>query len=182
MRNEGFTAGRARERASDTLPALRAAVRVERARKPRAAGGRSGDARSERVRARGRVESGGMRADALRRFALSLPESSEQPHFERTSFRTRKKIFATLTRDGREAMVKLADPDEAQELLARSPETFLSYGAWTTRGGALGVRLARVDPGLMRALVTAAWKSVASKRALAALAARDARAPGNDQD
>jgi len=112
-----------------------------------------------------------MTLDALRRFALSLPESSEEPHFERASFRTRKKIFATLTRDGREAMVRVADPDELEELLAREPETFFSYGAWTTRGGALGVRLRKVDSALMRALVTASWKRVASKRALAAFEA-----------
>jgi hypothetical protein len=104
--------------------------------------------------------------EALRRFALSLPETREEPHFERASFRTRKKIFATMTRDGREAMVKVADPDEREELLARSPHTYFSHGAWTTRNGALGVRLSEVDAEEMRALVTAAWKSLASKRAL----------------
>ncbi len=107
---------------------------------------------------------------ALRRFALSLPETVEARHFERSSFRTRKKIFATLSPDGREAMVRLADPEEAEELIARTPDTFFSYGAWTTRQGALGVRLARVEAALLRELVRAAWQTCASKRALATLA------------
>lgn len=110
----------------------------------------------------------GMTPEALRRFALALPESVEEPHFERTSFRTRKRIFATMTRDGLEAMVKLADPDEAEELVSRWPGAFFSHGTWTTRHGALGVRLAAVRTEMMRELVLAAWKALASKRALAA--------------
>jgi predicted DNA-binding protein (MmcQ/YjbR family) len=33
--------------------------------------------------------------DTLRKIALSLPETTEEPHFEKTSFRVKKKIFAT---------------------------------------------------------------------------------------
>ena len=112
-----------------------------------------------------------MTPEALRRFALSLPEAHEAPHFERTSFRIGKKIFATLTRDGREAMVKLSSADDAEDLLSSAPETFLSYGTWTTRNGALGVRLAKVKSAQMQQLVTEAWKSIAPKRAIAAFEA-----------
>jgi len=114
-----------------------------------------------------------MTPEALQRFALSLPEAHEAPHFERTSFRIGTKIFATMTRDGREAMVKLSDPDEVEALLAAQPDVFFSYGTWTIRNGALGVRLAAVKATLMKQLVTAAWKSIAPKRALAALDAAD---------
>ncbi len=110
-----------------------------------------------------------MTPQALQRFALSLPEAEERPHFGRTSFRIGKKIFATMTRDGREAMVKVPEPDELEALLASHPEAFFSHGGWTTRNGALGVRLAEVDAALMKQLVTAAWRSSATKRALAAL-------------
>jgi hypothetical protein len=105
---------------------------------------------------------------ALRRHALSLPEAREAPHFERASFRVGKKIFATLTRDGREAMVKLASPDDVEGLLASYPDVFFSYGTWTTRNGALGVRLAKVPAATMRQLVIAAWRGIAPKRAIAA--------------
>lgn len=109
----------------------------------------------------------GMTPDALRRLALSLPEAREAPHHERTSFRVGEKIFATMTRDGREAMVKVADPDELEMLLAAHPEVFFSYGSWTTRLGALGVHLRTAPSALLGQLVRASWTSVAPQRARA---------------
>lgn len=38
-----------------------------------------------------------MTVAAFRKLALSFPGSEEIPHFERTSFRVNKKIFATLS-------------------------------------------------------------------------------------
>ena len=49
-----------------------------------------------------------MTGKQFRALALSLPEAHEAPHFERTSFRVGKKIFATMTPDGTEAMVRVA--------------------------------------------------------------------------
>lgn len=34
--------------------------------------------------------------DSFRKLALSFPEATEEPHFEKTSFRVKKKIFATF--------------------------------------------------------------------------------------
>jgi hypothetical protein len=109
-----------------------------------------------------------MTPDAFRRFALALPEAREEPHFERTSFRVGKRIFATLARDGSEAMIKLPVAEEAVEWVASRPELFLSYGAWTERNGALGVRLAKAPARLLGPLLIAAWRALAPKRALAA--------------
>lgn len=36
-----------------------------------------------------------MDLNTFRKLALDYPETSEQPHFEKTSFRVKKKIFAT---------------------------------------------------------------------------------------
>jgi hypothetical protein len=33
-----------------------------------------------------------MRIDTVRRFALSLPETTEEPHFDKSSFRVRGKM------------------------------------------------------------------------------------------
>jgi hypothetical protein len=113
-----------------------------------------------------------MTPDALRRFALSLPEAHESPHFERTSFRVGTKIFATMTergmtKEGDEAMVRVAPPSRVRALLAEHPKIFFSYGTWTTKNGALGVRLRAVDAKTMRALVTDAWRYVAPKMQVA---------------
>jgi hypothetical protein len=100
---------------------------------------------------------------ALRKFALSLPEAHESPHFERASFRVGTKIFATMTADGKEAMVRVA-PGRVHDLLTEYPEVFFSYGGWTVRNGSLGVRLAKVGVALMKALVMDSWRHVAPKR------------------
>ena len=103
----------------------------------------------------------------LERVALSLPEATESPHFERRSFRVGTKIFATMTSDGSEAMVRVAPREKVEALLSAHPKVFFSYGGWTERNGSVGVRLAKVDAALMRELVVDSWKRVAPKRALA---------------
>ena len=112
-----------------------------------------------------------MTGAAFRKLALSLPEASEQPHFERASFRVGKKIFATMTAKGDEAMVGVKPRDKLYALLKGQPDVFFSYGGWTERNGALGVRLAKIDAAQMKALVVESWRRVAPKRALALLGA-----------
>ena len=109
-----------------------------------------------------------MTPDAFRRLALSLPDAHEEPHFARTSYRVGKKIFATMTRDGEEAMVRVAAPEKLEALLAGHPERFFSHGGWTTRNGAIGVRLARVPLRQLRPLLVDSWRRVATQEAVAA--------------
>ena len=73
-----------------------------------------------------------------------------------------------MTADGKEAMVRIPDPDTVESLLSMHPEIFFSHGTWTTRNGALGVRLSKANAKLMQELVTGAWRSIAPKRVLAA--------------
>jgi hypothetical protein len=42
-----------------------------------------------------------MRLATARHFALSLPEAVEAPHFEKSSFRVKGKIFATVPEGGK---------------------------------------------------------------------------------
>ncbi len=99
--------------------------------------------------------------DQLRQFALSLPEAEEKPHFERISFRVRNKIFATLSADETEAVLKLT-VEEQTALVAADPETFFLVG-WNSQGW-IGVRLGQVDAEEMRQLLISAWRNVAPKR------------------
>ena len=50
--------------------------------------------------------------DFLRELALSFPETTEEPHFEKISFRVKKKIFATYDTHAGLACVKLSDTDQ----------------------------------------------------------------------
>jgi predicted DNA-binding protein (MmcQ/YjbR family) len=50
--------------------------------------------------------------DRFRQLALALPETTEQPHFDKTSFRVEKKIFATLNAPQKRATLKLSLKDQ----------------------------------------------------------------------
>ncbi len=92
----------------------------------------------------------------FRKLALALDGVEERPHMDRTAFRTKRKIFATLGGDKRvNLMVQPADRREA--LLRAFPDTFFSLGGWS-RLGYLAVDLASVDEDLLRELVTDAWR------------------------
>lgn len=59
-----------------------------------------------------------MRLDTARRFALSLPETTEEPHFEKSSFRVKGKIFATVPEGGKHLHLQV-DPMRAQARAGR---------------------------------------------------------------
>lgn len=44
---------------------------------------------------------------------MALPEAEQAPHFEKTSFRIRKKIFATLDIKNSIAVIKLSEIDQS---------------------------------------------------------------------
>jgi hypothetical protein len=50
--------------------------------------------------------------ETFREIALSLPDTTEAPHFDKTSFRTGKKIFATLDVNNLTACLKLSLIDQ----------------------------------------------------------------------
>jgi hypothetical protein len=99
--------------------------------------------------------------DQIRQIALSLPEAEEKLHFERASFCIRKKIFATLSEDETEAVLKLTI-EEQTALVAADPQTFFLVG-WNQQGW-IGVKLASVDAEEMEQLLVTAWRNVAPKR------------------
>jgi hypothetical protein len=105
-----------------------------------------------------------MTAAAFRKLALSLPQATEAPHFERVSFRVGKKIFATMTAGGDEAMVRVAPRQRLYALLKAQPQIFFSYGGWTERNGSCGVHLAKIDGAQMRELLVDSWRHSAGKR------------------
>ena len=51
--------------------------------------------------------------ETFRQLALSFPDAVELPHFEKTSFRVNKKIFATLDIKKKRACVMLSEIDQS---------------------------------------------------------------------
>ncbi|MEQ1588100.1 MAG: MmcQ/YjbR family DNA-binding protein [Cyclobacteriaceae bacterium] len=51
--------------------------------------------------------------EAFQKLAMALPEVEEAPHFDKISFRIRKKIFVTLDISNKRVCMKLSDIDQS---------------------------------------------------------------------
>lgn len=109
---------------------------------------------------------------AVRRFALSLPGASEEPHFELTSFRVHGKIFATAPPDGGELRVFVGE-DEIAASVAEEPTVFAPL-LWGRQVRGLRVTLADAADDRIAELLAEAWRRKAPKRLVADYDARSA--------
>jgi hypothetical protein len=105
-----------------------------------------------------------MSADAFRRIALGLPETSESAHMDHPDFRVRGKIFATLGWPDKDSgMVKLTR-EEQEVLVEAEPAVFFPVkGAWG-RQGCTNVRLDAASETILRSALMKAWRRAAPKR------------------
>ena len=102
-----------------------------------------------------------MKAGELRKYALSLPEATEQPHFDFASFRVRGKIFVTLPPDETHAHIFVDEQHRAMAVdLAPDCAEPLFWGQKI-----LGVRiaLASAKSAFVKELVLSAWTHKAPK-------------------
>jgi hypothetical protein len=119
------------------------------------------------------VDDGPVTPDDVRALALALPETTEQPHFERTSFRVAGKIFATMPPDGASVNVLLGDEDARAAAEASAGVDLLWWGR---RLSGVRVALAAADPAELADLLEDAWYRRAPRRLTAAREAHQARA------
>ena len=107
--------------------------------------------------------------NAVREWALALPETEEVTHFRLPAFKVRDKVFAGPFKHG---WVILSIPQQdAATAAAEDPETFEEV---CRTGGpdrriyvGLRVDLARVERERLRALVEQAWRHRAPRRLVA---------------
>lgn len=105
----------------------------------------------------------------FRKLALSLPEATEEPHFEKTSFRVKKKIFATYDDRLKKASVKLSEIDQDIFHTADKESIYPVDNKWGKQGWTI-VELKNVHKDLFDALLTAAYCAVAPKKLAAQVA------------
>ena len=105
-----------------------------------------------------------MRIETARRFALSLPETTEEPHFEMSSFRVRGKIFATVPPDGGLLHV-FVDEAESRSLAASNPGAYSELW-WGKRLSGVRVDLRRAERREVCELLELAWRRKAPKKLL----------------
>ncbi len=101
--------------------------------------------------------------DTLRKLALSFPNVTEEPHFEKTSFRVKKKIFATYDSKKQRACIKLSDMDQDVFSSMDRTSVFPVDNKWGKQGWTL-IELNHVDPDLFIDAVTTSYGEVPSKK------------------
>jgi hypothetical protein len=108
-----------------------------------------------------------------RRIAMSLPEVTEEPHFEYTSFRVKGKIFATAPPSGEHLHIFVADEDREPALLMEPG--VIEKLLWGGKVRGLRVALRRAKKTMVAELLKKAWLRKAPK-ALAATVRASERA------
>jgi hypothetical protein len=107
----------------------------------------------------------GCSAAAVRAVALSLPETSEEPHHDMTSFRVGGKIFATVTGAGDRVHIFI-ESDEVAAYCAEYPGQVEELW-WGKRLRGCRMPLETATRPLLSELLTEAWRRRAPRKLLA---------------
>jgi predicted DNA-binding protein (MmcQ/YjbR family) len=101
--------------------------------------------------------------ETVRKLALAFDESEEKPHFDKQSFRVRKKIFATLDVRLGKAVLKLPAADQSVFSAYDSSAIYPVPGSWG-RQGWTQIELKKVRKDIFKDAITTAYCAVAPKK------------------
>jgi predicted DNA-binding protein (MmcQ/YjbR family) len=99
----------------------------------------------------------------FKQLALSFPGVAEQPHFEKTSFRVKKKIFATHAAGSHIICVKLTAIDQSVFCAFDKTIIYPVDNKWGKQGWTL-VDLKKVRKDMLTDILTTSYNHVASKK------------------
>ncbi len=102
-----------------------------------------------------------MNLSKARRLALSLPDATQEDHHGRPSFRVRGRIFATVP--DQEHLNIFIEPMDVEGVVRLGPDVFAPV-MWGKEVKGVRVHLPRASSGMVRDLLTAAWRTMAPKR------------------
>ena len=112
-----------------------------------------------------------MTAAKARAIALTLPEASEAPHFEKSSFRVAKKIFATMGEGADLHMVVKFTAGQQAMMGEVRPDVFQPVpGRWGEQGWTR-IALGSCDAETLRHALGMSWRNVAPKKLIPLLTA-----------
>lgn len=97
---------------------------------------------------------------SFRNAALSFRDVVEQPHFEKTSFRIKGKIFASMDIVNKRVTLKLPPNEQAVYLLMKPVFASMATGAWGKQGWTR-FELMKVPAPVMREALKKAYETVA---------------------
>lgn len=94
--------------------------------------------------------------------AISLPEVSVEPHFEKASFRVKKKIFATLNEKENRATLKFT-PEEQEMFCKINPESIFPVPNKWGKMGWTHLNYENLNEEIVLGLLKAAYCNIAPK-------------------
>ena len=100
---------------------------------------------------------------AFRKLANSLSGITEEPHFEKTSFRVKGRIFATFEKKTDTVCVKLSPDDQALFSSGNEKSIYPVANSWGKKGWTL-VDLKNTDREMVSDLLAAAYSEVSRKK------------------
>jgi hypothetical protein len=96
----------------------------------------------------------------------ALPEVEEGTWFRTPALKVRKKSFCRMKEDGETLVIRVVDLEDKEALLRGRPDVFFTTPHYDGYAYVL-VRLAAVDPAVLRELIEDAWRLKAPKRLVA---------------
>ena len=99
---------------------------------------------------------------SFKQLALSFPGATEEPHFEKSSYRVKKKIFATLDEPKMIACIKLSAADQDVFCLIDKEIIYPVPNKWGKQGWTL-IDLTKINKPLFRDVLTTAYNEVVKK-------------------
>jgi predicted DNA-binding protein (MmcQ/YjbR family) len=102
-------------------------------------------------------------SNTFKQLALSFPGVEEQPHFEKASFRVKKKIFATLATDSQLVCVKLSEVDQSVFCAFDKTIIYPVNNKWGKQGWTL-VELKKIPKEMLVDILTTAYNQVSTKK------------------
>ncbi len=98
----------------------------------------------------------------FRQLALSLPNVVEEPHFEKTSFRVNKKIFATMDEENQRVCLMLSVEDQSVFCLHDKSTIYPVPNKWGQKGATFA-ELATAHPEILKDALTVAYERKVGK-------------------
>lgn len=99
----------------------------------------------------------------FRELALSFPDATEEPHFEKTSFRVNKKIFATLDEKNNRACLMLTVIDQSVFSAFDNTIIYPVPNKWGQKGATF-VELSTVRKTVLKDALKHAYEKITNKK------------------
>jgi predicted DNA-binding protein (MmcQ/YjbR family) len=101
--------------------------------------------------------------EKFRKLALSFSNTTEEPHFDKTSFRVNKKIFATFDEKNNHAVLKLNEIDQSVFCASGEMIFYPVQNKWGKQGWTI-VELSLVRPEMFEDALRLSYQNVVLKK------------------